>query len=73
MDQDIPKVNSHHPIFYGAPIVPILHFSVFISPSRGCAVSPCVAGVVVVVVVVVDGVSLSLNPRDYGGLFQKCL
>ena len=26
VDQDIPKVNSHHPIFYGAPKVPKVHF-----------------------------------------------
>ena len=32
MDQDIPKVNSHHPIFYGAPVEPKVHFFVFISP-----------------------------------------
>ena len=32
VDQDIPKVNSHHPIFYGAPVEPKVHFFVFISP-----------------------------------------
>ena len=32
VDQDIPKVNSHHPIFYGAPKEPKVHFFVFISP-----------------------------------------
>ena len=32
VDQDILKVNSHHPIFYGAPKEPKVHFFVFISP-----------------------------------------
>ena len=41
VDQDIPKVNSHHPIFYGAPIVPSVHFFVHISPNRVCAVTMC--------------------------------
>ena len=32
VDQDIPKVNSHHPTFYGAPTVPCIHVFGFISP-----------------------------------------
>ena len=33
VDQDIPKVNSHHPTFYGAPTVPCIHVFCFISPT----------------------------------------
>ena len=42
VDQDIPKVNSHHPTFYGAPTVPCIHFFVDISPISRVARSPCV-------------------------------
>ena len=41
MGKDIPKVNSHHPLFYGAPIVPIIHFFVHISAHRARAVTMC--------------------------------
>ena len=42
VDQDIPKVNSHHPTFYGAPTVPCIHVFCFISPIYPrCAVTMC--------------------------------
>ena len=41
VDQDVPKVNSHHSIFYGAPKVPKVHFFASFLPYRGCAVTMC--------------------------------